>query len=105
MTIVKNTVTPIYSVKDLRCSVVDCSEYTISLCEKEQSRQFTESWDVVKDELNAMITKGIEYISDYHIERWISMANELGYYFYYQHKFIKDEFIVIYYAFEQPYYT
>jgi len=104
MTIVKNTVTPINSVKDIRHSVVDCSEYTISLCKKEHSIQLKEAWDVANNELNEMLKQRIEYISDYHIQCWLNMIKEFGYYFYYQHELIAGKFIVNYYAFEYPYY-
>ena len=94
-------VLPIEKCVHLRDSLVNRSEFTLSLHRGNRTIPFDETWDVIRDELNSMISKGVEFISDHHINSWISMAHELGYAFYYQHEFINDQFVVNYFAVEE----
>lgn len=97
----KKKVLPIATSNHFRDSLTNRTEFTLSLYRDERIIPFKESWDVLKDEFNSMISKGVEYISDHHINCWITMAHELGYAFYYQHEFINGKFVVNFFAVEE----
>lgn len=96
-----NKVQPIATCAHLRDSVVNREEFTLSLYRDDHIIPFKESWDVLKDELNSMLGKGGEFISDHHINYWITMAHELGYAFYYQQEIIDNQYVVNYFAVEK----
>lgn len=79
---------------ELRKSLEGCAKFTISSFQKPYDTLSQHSWDVIKDELQHMITKGLPNTSDYHINSWISAMNELKYKVFFTHEVIDKSKVI-----------
>jgi hypothetical protein len=91
-------VTPIRTVSDVRNSVVDGYDYTITDSKIRKNFLWQEQWDVVKGELEHMLQIDPLVLSDEHIECWLCMIKKFGYAFYFKKELNGERITVQYFG-------